>query len=255
MVLELTYSGHRADLILNRPDVLNAMSPEVFDALATATAELATRPDVRVVVVSGAGRSFSSGIDTSSFGGLGGATSETVERAQAGFRRLAALPMPTIAAVRGHALGAGLQVALACDVRVITTDASVGLLETRYGIIPDCGGTQKLPLLIGAGRAKRMIWLAERITGEQAGEIGLAEIVVEPDQLDKTVDELARALTAIPPLAARETKRLVDLAGRVSHEEGMDEEQRSQLLMLNSQDFGEAIAAFIEKRSGNYSGR
>lgn len=255
MTVEIRYEGPRADLVLRRPEVLNAINFEVFDGLAAAAEELATNDSVRVVVLSGEGRSFSSGIDTTSFGELAGTPSEMVARAQAGFRRIAALPMPTIAAVRGHALGAGLQIALACDIRVVTSDASLGLLELRYGIIPDLGGTQRLPALVGAGRAKKMIWGAVRITGEEAGRMGLAEIVVAPDDLDATVDELASSIAAAPPLAVREAKRLVELAGRVPHEEGMDEEARSQQLLLTSADFTEAIAAFVEKRQPSYSGR
>lgn len=255
MSVDVSFSGPRADLVLRRPDVLNAMDFDVFDALAKATEELADHDEVRVLVVSGEGRSFSSGIDTSTFGELTGTPAERIERAQAAFRNTAALPMPTIAKVQGHALGAGLQLALACDLRVVADDASLGLLEGRYGIIPDLGGTQRLPLLVGTGWAKKMIWLAERIDGVTAGQIGLAEIVVPAADLDKTVDELADRIAAAPPLVTRHAKKLVDLAGTVPHEAGMDEEARAQMGLLTSADFGEAIGAFIEGRDPNYKGR
>lgn len=253
MVVEIRRDGFRADLTLKRPDVLNAMNFEVFERLATAADELAAMDDLRVVVVSGEGRSFSSGIDTSSFGEVTASPEEAIARAQAGFRKLAALPIPTIAAVRGHALGAGLQLALACDLRVVTRESSLGLLEGRYGIVPDLGGTQRLPRLVGAGRAKKMIWLAERIDGEEAGRIGLAELVVEDSELEKQVDELAAGLAAAPPLAVREVKRLIELAGTSEHEAGMDQEAVSQARMLGSNDFSEAISAFIEKREPGYT--
>lgn len=252
-VVEVRKEGYRADLILRRPDVLNAMSIEVFDGLAAAADEIVAMDDVRVVVVSGEGRSFSSGIDTSTFGTVSGDPETQIARAQAGFRKIAALPPPTIAAVKGHALGAGLQLALACDLRVVTSDASLGLLEARYGLIPDLGGTQQLSRLVGPARAKKMIWLAERIDGGEAGRIGLAEIVVEEAELEKIVDELAETLSAAAPLAARETKRLVDLSVTTDLEDGMDEEARSQEQMLTSSDFAEAISAFIEKREPKYS--
>ncbi|MEO8322997.1 MAG: enoyl-CoA hydratase/isomerase family protein, partial [Actinomycetota bacterium] len=121
--VEVTYSDHRADLVLKRPEVLNAMNWEVFEGLAAATDEIAARDDVRVVVVSGAGRSFCSGIDTASFGTLTGDPDQMIAVAQSGFRRLASLAMPTIARIHGHALGAGLQLALACDLRVVAGDA------------------------------------------------------------------------------------------------------------------------------------
>lgn len=254
MSVEISTTARRVDLILRRPDVLNAMDFGVFDALSGALDQIAGMPDVRVLVVSGEGRSFSSGIDTSTFGELTGTPSERIERAQAAFRKLATLPVPTVAKVQGHALGAGLQLALACDVRVVAEDASLGLLEGKYGIIPDLGGTQRLPLLVGPGMAKKMIWLAERIDGATAGRIGLAEVVVPASELDKVTDDLADRIAAAPPLATREAKKLVDLAGKVPHAAGMDEEARSQLGLLASNDFGEAIAAFIERRDADYKG-
>lgn len=255
MNVEVSGQGPRVDLCLRRPDVLNAMDFEVFDALASAADKVAAMDDARVLVVSGEGRSFSSGIDTSTFGDLTGTPAERIERAQAGFRKIAALPIPTIAKVQGHALGAGLQLALACDLRVVAEDASLGLLEGRYGIIPDLGGTQRLPLLVGPGRAKKMIWLAERIDGVTAGNIGLAEIVVPAAELDAVTDELADRIAAAPPLAAQQAKELVELAGTIPHEAGMDEEARAQMGLLASRDFGEAVGAFIEGREPDYEGR
>lgn len=252
-VVEVRADGYRADLVLRRPEVLNAMSIEVFEGLAAAADEVAALDDVRVLVVSGEGRSFSSGIDTSSFGTVAGSPQEQIARAQAGFRKIAALAIPTIAKVRGHALGAGLQLALACDVRVVADDASLGLLEARYGLVPDLGGTQQLPALVGPGRAKKMIWLAERVDGEEAGRIGLAELVVTEADLDKTVDELAEAIVAAPPLATAATKRLVDLSLTTPLEAGMDEEAVAQERMLTSNDFSEAVTAFIEKRVPKYT--
>jgi enoyl-CoA hydratase/carnithine racemase len=255
MVMDVRVEGYRADLILQRPEVLNAMNFEMFDALAKAVDEIAGAPDVRVLVVSGEGRSFSSGIDTSSFGDISGEPKERIERAQAGFRKLAALAVPTIAQVQGHALGAGLQLALACDIRVVAEDASLGLLEGKYGIIPDLGGTQRLPRLVGAGRAKKMIWLAERIDGRTAGEVGLAEVVVPATDLQRAVDDLAARISAGPPLAARRAKELIELAGRVPHEAGMDEEARAQADLLASDDFSEALMAFVEGRDPDFRAR
>ena len=252
-VVEVRSSGPRADLILRRPEVLNAMSIEVFDGLAAAADEVAGMSDVRVLVVSGEGRSFSSGIDTSTFGTFSGDPETQIARAQSGFRRIAALPIPTIAAIRGHALGAGLQLALACDIRVVTRDASLGLLEGKYGLVPDLGGTQQLPALVGPGRAKKMMWLAERIDGLEAERIGLAEVVVEDGALDKTVTALTEAIATGPPLAIQAAKHLVDLSLTTELERGMDEEAKAQHRMLTSNDVAEAISAFIEKRAPNYT--
>ncbi len=252
-VVEVRQDGARANLVLRRPDKLNAMSVEVFDALSDAADEVAKLQEVRVLVVSGEGRSFSSGIDTSSFGTVSGDPETMIARAQAGFRKIAALSIPTIAAVRGHALGAGLQLALACDLIVATTDASFGLLEARYGLVPDLGGTQRLPRLVGAARAKKMIWLAERMTGEEAERIGLVQVAVADADLENTVDRLVDAVAAAPPLAAQAVKRLVELSATVDHETGMDEEAKAQREMLTSNDFSEAIAAFLEKRQPQFT--
>jgi enoyl-CoA hydratase/carnithine racemase len=133
-------------------------------------------------------------------------------------------------------------------------DASLGLLEAKYGLVPDLGGTQRLPALIGPGRAKKMIWLAERIDGEEAGRIGLAEIVVDGTEVDASAHELATRIASAPPLVVGEVKRLVDIAGRAALSEGMDEEAASQMKMFASADFGEAITAFVERRAPAYTG-
>lgn len=255
--VEVRVTGHRADLVLRRPDVLNAMNWDLFDSLTAAADELAVS-SVRVVVVSGEGRSFSSGIDTASFGNVSGGEGTTpqdmIARAQAGFRKIAALPMPTVAAIKGHALGAGLQLALACDIRVAARDASLGLLEAKYGLVPDLCGTQRLPALVGPGRAKKMIWMAERIDGEEAGSIGLVEVVVDAAELESTVDSIAGRLTSAPPLAVREVKRLVELSATCGLADGMDQEAAAQATMFTSSDFGEAIGAFLERRSPSFTG-
>jgi enoyl-CoA hydratase/carnithine racemase len=253
-VVDVAIEGRRADIVLRRGDVLNAIDWSVFDGLAAAADEV-RGSDARVVVVSGQGRSFSSGIDFNVFGELAQRPQDMIGRAQAGFRKIAALPMPTIAAVQGHALGAGLQLALACDIRVVAHDASLGLLEHRFGIVPDLCGTHRLPALVGAGRAKKMIWLAERIGAEEAHRIGLAELIVAPNELGSTVDVLAERLAAAPPLAVQAVKRLVDASAVRTLEQGMDAEAEAQMQMFASQDATEAVTAFFEKRTPDFTGK
>lgn len=254
MPIEVAFDGRRADIVLKRPEVLNALDWAMFDSLAEAVDEVAAARDVRVVVVAGAGRSFCSGIDTSAFGELAGGAAEMIARAQAGFRKLAALEVPTIAAVQGHALGAGLQLALMCDLRVVTADASLGLLEAKYGIVPDLGGTQRLPALVGPARAKKMIWLGERIDGRAAETVGLADEVTEPDGLADASGALAQRVAAAPPLVVRAVKELVDGAPRWSVQQGMDEEGRHQQQLLASNDFSEAIGAYMQRRAPDFTG-
>ncbi len=237
--------------MLNRPDVLNAMSVEVFGALAVAAGrDRRSRDGIEVVVVSGRGRSFSSGIDLASLGEVAGTPADMIARAQAGFRKVAALPMPTIAAVQGHAYGAGFQLALMCDLRVVTEDASLGLLEMRYGLIPDLGGSTRLPLLVGPARAKRMVWLAERIDGAEAVRVGAAELLVPAAELDVTVDGLASRLAAPPHVAKREAKKLLDRAHLVSQSEGMDAEAAAQLTCMASPEFAEALGRSLPSKAG-----
>lgn len=255
-VVEVSVAGGRADIVLSRPDVLNAMNWDSFDGLGAAADQIAASEDVRVVVIAGEGRSFSSGIDVALFSdGAAGGPREIIRRAQSGFRKIVRLEMPVIAAVGGHALGAGLQLALACDLRVVASDATVGILEQRFSLVPDLGGTHRLPALVGPGYAKQMVWLQERIDGAEAHRRGLAEIVCDPEDLDATVDGVAERLCEAPPLAVRAVKRLIDAAGRMPLEQGMDEEAEAQALMFASTDFGEAMAAFFEKRPPRYRGR
>jgi enoyl-CoA hydratase len=250
--VELSISGRRAELELARPEVLNAMNWEMFDGLAAAADAVAEMPEVRVLLIRGRGRSFSSGIDTSAFDDLAGSFDEMVVRAQAGFRKIAALRIPVLAGIHGHALGAGLQLALACDLRVVATDATLGLIEATFGLIPDLGGSQRLPALVGPSRAKRMMWLSERIDGTEAGRIGLADLVVAPAKLTERAEELAAQLEAAPPVAVREVKRLVEMSGRVPLSAGMDEEAASQGRALASSDFAEGVSAFMQKRRARF---
>lgn len=244
--IEVRSSGERVDVVLNRPDVLNAMDFEVFDRLAEVADELAGS-DARVVVFSGAGRSFSAGIDVSSLGTVAGTPEENIARAQAGFRKVAALPMPTVAKVHGHALGAGLQLALACDLRVMATDAKVGLLEANYGLIPDLGGSTRLPQLVGTGRAKAMIWLAEKVSGSEALGLGLAEWAVDAQQLDAFVDSLAGRLIEAPFTPTRRSKGLIDGAPFVDHSTGMDREAEAQEVCMTAPDFADNLMRGMSK--------
>ncbi|MDQ3985454.1 MAG: enoyl-CoA hydratase-related protein [Actinomycetota bacterium] len=255
MSVEVVMNAARADVVLNRPDVLNAIDWDTFADLADAADRVAANDEVRVVVVRGEGRAFSSGIDTTMFGRTAGLPSEMVEHAQKGFRKLAALDVPVLAAVHGYALGAGMQLALVCDLRIVEESAQLGLLETRYGLIPDLGGTQRLPLLAGPSTAKKMMWLAEKINGREAFRTGIADVICDTGSLDQTVDDIARRLAAAPPIVVEAVKRLVDQAASMNFQQAMDSVARAQQEVLESSDFAEAIAAFAAKRRPVFRGR
>jgi enoyl-CoA hydratase/carnithine racemase len=211
---------------LDRPDQLNAQTPATWAALAAVGESL--DDDVRVVVLRGAGRSFSAGLDRSLFsrdpgtaGGLGELarlpaeeTQERIRRYQSGFRWLRAPGVVSVAAVQGHAIGAGAQLALACDLRVLTEDAVLRLPEATLGLVPDLTGTSTLVELVGYSRALEMCLTGRGVGAAEAHAVGLANAVVPADRLDAAVTELVAAITAAPVGASRETAALVRSAVR-----------------------------------------
>ncbi|MGE0820562.1 MAG: enoyl-CoA hydratase/isomerase family protein [Candidatus Binatia bacterium] len=262
---------HIGWLRLNRPQKLNSMTVQMWDELRELGQQLREDQTLRVLVVIGEGRSFSSGIDTSQFGGnlfAGASEIATTDAEQQGDPLVAAIlctqeaftwleeaPYPTVAAVRGHALGAGLQLALACDIRIVARGAQLGLLEHRYGLLPDLGGTQRLPRLVGAGKAMELVFTAATIDAEEAAQIGLVEQLVEDADLEQTVKSLAERIAAQPPLAVRGAKRAIRAARTLPTREGLHIEATEQAKCLRSSDFREAMRAFQERRTPQYQGR
>ncbi len=256
-------------LHLNRPDRLNAFTAQMWRELGRLGAAIGQDQDLRALVVVGTGRAFSSGIDTSVFtdGGaesvLDGASAQHPDPAVSGilavqdtFTWLEEAPYPTIAAVRGYALGAGLQLALACDLRIVARGTSLGLLEHKYGIIPDLGGTQRLPRLVGPSKALQLIVTSARIDTEEAARIGLADVVVDDEELDDAAAALAATIAAQPPLAVRGAKQAIRAAtAGTSVREGLVVEAEAQAVCVGSDDMREAIAAFAEGRPPSYQGR
>jgi enoyl-CoA hydratase/carnithine racemase len=211
---------------LDRPDQLNAQTPETWAVLAGIGREL--DPAVRVVVVEGEGRAFSSGLDRALFdpspgvqGGLGelgrlsaDEAQERIRGYQAGFRWLRSPGIVSVAAVQGHAIGAGAQLALACDLRVLTEDAALRLPEATLGLVPDLTGTSTLTELVGYSRAMEICLTGRPVPAAEALALGLANAVVPADALDGAVRALVAAITAAPVGASRETAALVRSAVR-----------------------------------------
>ncbi|MGH9014720.1 MAG: enoyl-CoA hydratase/isomerase family protein [Acidimicrobiia bacterium] len=276
--LRLERDGHVGWLRLNRPEKLNSFTVEMWRELRELGERLRDDPELRVLVVIGEGRAFSSGIDTSVFGGdtLGGDDAsgdgglgagpdagarhddpvvDAIMKTQDSFTWLAESPFATVAAVRGYAFGAGLQLALACDIRVVARGTKLGLLEFEYGIIPDLGGTQRLPRIVGAGKAKELIFRAARVDADEAFRIGLVEQLVDDAELEVAASELAAAIAARPPLAVRAAKRAVNAAIDSGIRDGLRIEAEGQATCIRSDDMKEAIAAFVEQRPPEYHGR
>jgi enoyl-CoA hydratase/carnithine racemase len=208
-------------------------------------------------VVTGSGeRSFSAGSDVAEFenqrGPGGRARFEHEERVN---RRLAELPMPTIAAIEGNALGGGLELALCCDLRIASERAKLGLPEVRLAVTPGSGGTQRLPRIVGAGRAKELILTGRVIDAPEAARIGLVNEVVPAGQARARAEAIAAEIAERGPLAVREAKLLIDAAGDLDLEAGLAAEVEASIRVFASDDMVEGRDAFFAKRDPGYRGR
>ena len=258
----VTVTGGVADVRLNRPDKRNALDPAMFEALAAAGERLKTQPGVRAVVLSGEGPDFCAGLDFASFQAMraGERLSATAQLPPSGGPAKAAgqraayvwaeVPVPVIAAVRGNALGGGLQIALGADIRIVTPDARLSVLEVAWGLIPDMTGTQLLPELVGRDVAKELTYTAGIVSGEEAVRIGLATRT-DPDPLAAAL-AMAKEIAGRSPHAIRAAKRLLDLAGRTGLATGFAAEQEEIRALIGSPNQAEAVTARFEKRDPSF---
>lgn len=257
----ITYSVHDgvATIELARPDKLNAITFHMFQELGEAVEEAARDSGIRIVLVQGKGRAFSSGLDVSVLGQLAGTRGARfhafVETAQRPLRRLATMTKPTVAAVQGHAYGAGFQLALACDLRIVADDVAFAALEVRYGIIPDLGGPHRLPRLVGTARAKEIIWTGRTVEADEAHGIGLANAVVPSGKIHEEAEAYVRNLMTSPPIPVSLTKSLIDRAQETPLEAAMEHMAQAQERCLESDDHKEAVEAYLEKRPARFTGR
>ncbi len=241
--------------LVNPP--LNLISAEVTAAMQEALARVESDPQVRAVVLCGSGdRAFCAGSDVKEFPSLRGRAGEGKLIAEnAMYDRLAALPMPTVAAIDGDALGGGLELALCCDLRVAARTARLGMPEARLGVIPGSGGTQRLPRLIGLARAKELILLGELIDAETALGFGLVNRVVAAGEAEDAALGLAEMLADRGPVALREAKRLLDTTLDGSLLEGQAVELEASERVFASDDMLEGASAFFEKRAAEFEGK
>jgi methylglutaconyl-CoA hydratase len=242
---------------LDRPDRMNALSRAMLEAIGKLSREAATNASVRAVVVTGAGdKAFCAGADLKERRTM---SDEDVRALLDLYRSelgpLDRLPKPVVAALNGVAFGGGLELALACDLRVCAEGAEMGLTEVRLGIIPGAGGTQRLPRLIGEARAKEMILLGRRISAAQALAWGLVHQVVPRDKLRATVDAMLAELAGCAPLSVASAKSAIEHGYGRSLEDGMAIERESYEVTLFSEDRDEGLAAFAEGRPPRFRGR
>jgi enoyl-CoA hydratase/carnithine racemase len=256
--LKVETADHVTTVTLNRPDKFNAMNTQMFVDLHQAFAHLAGDPDTRAIVLNGAGPAFSSGLDVSLFQNLTGRTTvefkQYLEHLQGIFRSMETMEKPIIAAVHGLCLGGGTELVLACDIRFAAEGSSYSLLEMRFGIIPDLGGCKRMARLIGPGHAKELIFTADIIDAARAYEIGLVEHLVPEDQVQEQAMALARRLAEGPFMGIGLAKRVIDRAWDTDSETALQLESLAQTVLINSKDFREAVAAFMEKRKPVYRG-
>lgn len=247
-------------LTLNRPDKLNALNVELTTALVDAFRRASADSTIRCIVLTGAGRAFCAGGDLSLIADArrrnAGQELESLIRggSQIALAICDAL-MPVLAAVNGPAAGAGMNVALACDVRIASENAVFGQNFAKVGLFPDFGGTFFLPRLVGSARAAEMFYTGDMISAVEAERIGVVNQVVPPDRLADEARALAAKLAAAPPIAARAVKKVLFGSERAALERALDLEVRQQVECFLSDDCGEGLTAFFEKRPPRFSGR
>ena len=178
-----------------------------------------------------------------------------VAKLQAAIARIAELPYPSIAAVRGAAVGGGCELALACDLRIVAEDATMGLRETALGILPGAGGTQRLPRIAGIARAKRWIFTARAHSAAEALADGVADKVVPAERLDAEARRLAESIASNGPIAVREAKRAIEVGLEMPLDEALAFERECYEVVLATEDRGEALRAFAENRPPRFKGR
>jgi enoyl-CoA hydratase/carnithine racemase len=254
--LIVEHRGGTAWVTLNRPDARNALSRELNLQMQDLATTLEQRDEVRAIVITGAGdKAFCAGADLKERRGVSAAETGPYLNAIAGaIGSWAESRKPTICAMNGSAYGGGLELALACDFRILVEGAELGLTEVRLGIMPGAGGTQRLPRLIGEARAKELILLGRRISPARALEIGLVNQVVPPAGLRAAVEALLAELAACAPLSVRCAKSAIEDGHGKPMDEGLAIERRYYDATLFSADRDEGLAAFAEGRPPRYQG-
>ena len=249
--------GPLAFITVNRPERRNAVDDATIEELDRALAEVEANPDLRVLIITGAGdKAFVAGADVNELVQRDLARGRTVtRRRQQVLDRLEGLDIPSIAAINGWAMGAGLEIAMACTLRLASAKARMGQPEVKLGITPGAGGTQRLPRLVGPGKALEMILTGDPIKAEEAERIGLVNRVVAPEELMDVARELALTLAARPKLALQYAKESVLRGLGSSAAEGMAHESYLHALSCGTEDKAEGVAAFLEKRDPVFKGR
>jgi enoyl-CoA hydratase len=253
--IALAVADRVATLTLNRPDKLNALNDEMIEELGFAVDEIGERTDIGGVILTGAGRAFVAGADITELERHGGIAAKALSRrGQLVFNRLEALPKPVIAAVNGFALGGGCELAMACHVRIASDAAKFGQPEVKLGLIPGYGGTQRLPRLVGKGRALQLLMTGEMIDAAEAFRIGLVNRVVPAGELIKAATEMLDQMLANAPLALASCIEMANRGYDLSMGDALHMEATTFGLLAATTDMREGTTAFLEKRPPKFKG-
>lgn len=259
VLLEAKHEGV-ATLVMNRPDRLNALNNELASALNEALGRITNEETVRVVVITGAGRAFCAGGDLGLIakGRQSGETRELEPLLRAGMQavlKMRVMPQPVIAAVNGAAAGAGMNIALAADMRIAAEEATFGQNFAKVGLFPDYGGTYFLPQLVGPAKAAELFYTGEMIDAKTALALGIVNRIVPAAQLEEEVKGLAQKIALGPPLAIRAVKKALFANEKKELAEALEHEVQEQVRCFLSEDCTEGIRAFFEKRPPRFQGR
>lgn len=254
--IEVTRADAIATVTINRPHRKNAVTGDMWAQLADTFRSLSVDADVRCVILTGAGGEFCSGADLAAREGSGRPVHQLVAMRSVNDAALALhrMPQPTIAKVRGVAVGAGCNMALGCDLVVASENARFSEIFAKRGLSVDFGGTWLLPRRVGLHRAKELALFGDIISAADASEMGLVNRVLPDGELDAFVDGWARRLAAGPPIALALTKRMLNNAMNVTMEEALDDEGAAQTVNFGTKDTIEAMSAFTEKREPKFKG-
>jgi len=249
-------NGYIAKITMNRPKALNALNSEVLDELDKCLDEIKVNNDLRVLIITGEGRSFIAGADIKEMSELTGLEAKAFgNKGLSVFRKIETLPIPVIAAVNGFALGGGCELAMSCDIRIASNKALFGQPEVGLGLIPGFGGTQRLQRLVGQGWAKYLIYSAENIKADKALEIGLVQDVVEVEELEERVNTLAEAIASKAPIAEKLAKEAINQGGQVDIDQAMRIEENAFGLVFTTEDKNIGTQAFINKEKAEFQNK
>jgi len=243
-------------ITLNRPDALNALSVELLTELDRLLDEIANDEKIRVVVVTGAGRAFSVGADLREAEKLDPAgVKDFIQKGQRLFDKIENFGKPVVAALNGFTLGGGVELALACDLRIASEEARIGNPEVAVGLIPAWGGTVRLAKIVGKGKASELILTGGQIDAKEAERIGLVNKTVSADELNSTVMWTAGTIASRAPVAVKQAKRILGKAMELSMEEGNRLMLEGCLVCYQTEDIKEGVKAVFEKRAAQFKGK